>query len=411
MPWGSQRLHAGALIRQSQRPRKIHAHFRHTYIQHNQWVHHESTAKDTTSPNQKGASRTSTTTESNTSEETFPPISIKLLSETQPPEDLSPLLTTSFSHLQSEYKTPRHPIVLAHGLMGFDELRLAGKLLPSVHYWRGIKDAFNAHGIECITTAVPTTGSIDERARALYSQILEKLPPEPEPESEGTKNEAAERSASSGSSTSTTTITGTQPRTPKGRQINIVAHSMGGLDARYLISRLCPDPETEFRVASLTTIATPHRGSSAADMLFRDIGPDLLPRLYKLLSRLKISSGAFSQLTTPYVNTRFNPVTPNSAQTRYFSYGASATPHLLSVFRVSHDLLAVVEGANDGLVSVRSARWGEYKGTLVGVTHLDLINWTNRIKRVAARLGLVEQKFNAVAFYLGVADMLAKEGL
>jgi triacylglycerol lipase len=30
--------------------------------------------------------------------------------------------------------------------------------------------------------------------------------------------------------------------------------------------------------------------------------------------------------------------------------------------------------------SVPSSKWGEYKGTLVGVSHLDLINWTNRIK-------------------------------
>jgi triacylglycerol lipase len=280
--------------------------------------------------------------------------------------------------------------------MGFDELRLAGHFLPSVHYWRGIKDAFNAHGIECITTAVPTTGSIDERAKALYSQILAKLPSEP--------NSSTSKGGGYAEGQDSTS-------TPKGRRVNIVAHSMGGLDARYLISRLCPDPETEFQVASLTTVATPHRGSSAADMLFRDIGPDLLPRLYRLLDRLKISSGAFSQLTTPFINERFNPVTPNSASTRYFSYGATATPHLLSVFRVSHDLLAEVEGPNDGLVSVRSSKWGEYKGTLVGVTHLDLINWTNRIKSFAARLGLVDQKFNAVAFYLGVADMLAKEDL
>lgn len=285
--------------------------------------------------------------------------------------------------------------------MGFDELRLAGQFLPSVHYWRGIKDAFNAHGIECITTAVPTTGSIDERAKALYSQILAKLPPEP----------SSSSSSNGGGGGGPEDTTSTSTSSPKGRKVNIVAHSMGGLDARYLISRLCPDPETEFQVASLTTVATPHRGSSAADMLFRDIGPDLLPRLYRLLDRLKISSGAFSQLTTPFVNERFNPVTPNSAATRYFSYGATATPHLLSVFRLSHDLLAEVEGPNDGLVSVRSSKWGEYKGTLVGVTHLDLINWTNRIKHFAARLGLVDQKFNAVAFYLGVADMLAKEGL
>jgi len=189
-----------------------------------------------------------------------------------------------------------------------------------------------------------------------------------------------------------------------------VVHSMGGLDARYMISRLCPDPSL-FRVRSLTTIATPHRGSSAADMLFRDIGPDLLPHIYRLLSRLKIDYGAFSQLTTAYIGEKFNPVVPNNPDVRYFSYGASATPHLFSFFRASHDLMEIIEGPNDGLVSVRSSKWGEYKGTLMGVTHLDLINWTNRFKRAAGRLGLVEETFNAVAFYLAVADGLAKEGL
>ena len=263
--------------------------------------------------------------------------------------------------------------------MGFDELRiLPGNLLPGIAYWRGIREAYHSHGIKCITTAVPRTASITERAEVLMEQIASKLP----------TNENGEG---------------------RGREVNIVAHSMGGLDARYMISRLCPDPSL-FRVRSLTTIATPHRGSSAADMLFRDIGPDLLPHIYRLLSRLKIDYGAFSQLTTTYINGSFNPVVPNHPDVRYFSYGASATPHLLSIFRASHDLMDVIEGPNDGLVSVRSSKWGEYKGTLMGVTHLDLINWTNRLKRAAGRLGLVEERFNAVAFYLAVAESLAKEG-
>ena len=197
--------------------------------------------------------------------------------------------------------------------------------------------------------------------------------------------------------------------TGEGREVNVIAHSMGGLDARYMISRLCPSPSL-FRVRSLTTIATPHRGSSAADMLLRDIGPDLLPLIYRLLTRLKIDYGAFSQLTTSYMREHFNPVVPNHPDVRYFSYGASATPHLFSVFRISHDLMNVLEGDNDGLVSVRSSKWGQYRGTLMGATHLDLINWTNRLKVVAARLGLIEQRYNAQAFYLAVAEVLAKEG-
>jgi triacylglycerol lipase len=291
--------------------------------------------------------------------------------------DLGRQIVSDYAQLRPEYQAPKHPIVLAHGLMGFDELRLLpGNLLPAIAYWRGIREAYTQHGIQCITTAVPTTASIAERAEALLDQIASKLPTKPD---------------------------------GQGREVNIIAHSMGGLDARYMISRLCPSPDL-FRVRSLTTIATPHRGSSAADMLFRDIGPDLLPHIYRLLTRLKIDHGAFSQLTTQFMRERFNRVVPNNPDVRYFSYGAAATPHLLSVFRLSHDLMNVLEGPNDGLVSVSSSKWGDYKGTLMGVTHLDLINWTNRVKVLAGRVGLIEEKFNAQAFYLAVAEGLAKEG-
>lgn len=283
--------------------------------------------------------------------------------------DLGVKIKDDFAVLREKYDAPKYPIVLAHGLMGFDELRLAGRWLPGVQYWRGIREALEAAGVQVITTSVPTTGSINDRAEALHEQIRDKT---------------------------------------QGDAVNIVAHSMGGLDARQLISRIQP---SAFKVKSLTTIATPHRGSSAADMLFRDIGMDNVNQLYKLLGRLKVDTGAFAQLTRGYIMETFNPVTPNDPEVRYFSYGAAATPHILSVFRLSHDLMDVIEGPNDGLVSVASSRWGDYKGTLMGVTHLDLINWTNRFKRLAANMALVKPDFNAIAFYLSIADMLAKEGL
>lgn len=286
--------------------------------------------------------------------------------------ELGHTIKDDFANFQDKYDTPKHPIVLAHGLMGFDELRLVGKLLPGVQYWRGISDAYRQNGIEVITTAVPSTGSIEERAKVLHEQI---------------KTKAA------------------------GKDVNIVAHSMGGLDSRYLISKIQPQ---EYAVKSLTTIATPHRGSSAADIILREIGPDYLPRLYAILARMKISTGAFSQLTRKYVEEDFNPNVLDNDAVRYFSYGASAQPHIFSVFRISHDIMYEIEGPNDGLVSVASSRWGGedgYKGTLMGTTHLDLINWTNRIKTLAARLHLVHQDFNAIAFYLHIADMLAKEKL
>ncbi len=63
--------------------------------------------------------------------------------------------------------------MLAHGLLGFDELRLAGNLLPGIQYWRGITEALEAKGIEVIIASVPATSSIEERAAEL-AVVIEK---------------------------------------------------------------------------------------------------------------------------------------------------------------------------------------------------------------------------------------------
>ena len=77
------------------------------------------------------------------------------------------------------------------------------------------------------------------------------------------------------------------------------------------------------------------------------------------------------------------------------------------------------EGPNDGLVSVASSKWGDYKGTLVNVSHLDLINWTNRLRWLVWEMTgnkrkyashvmimpywrLTFNSFNAIAFYLDI---------
>lgn len=58
--------------------------------------------------------------------------------------------------------------------MGFDELRLAGRLLPSIQYWRGISEALSANGIEVITASVPASASIEDRAARLSHEIESK---------------------------------------------------------------------------------------------------------------------------------------------------------------------------------------------------------------------------------------------
>ena len=76
--------------------------------------------------------------------------------------------------LLTHSETPKNPIVLAHGLLGFDEFRLAGKIFPAIHYWRGITEALTANGIEVITASVPASASIEDRAARLSIEIEKK---------------------------------------------------------------------------------------------------------------------------------------------------------------------------------------------------------------------------------------------
>ncbi|KAF1954528.1 alpha/beta-hydrolase [Byssothecium circinans] len=281
-------------------------------------------------------------------------------------QDIGRVIEDEYAVIRDHYDTPKHTIILAHGLLGFDELRLAGQFLPGIQYWRGITEALSQKGIEVIVAAVPPSGSIEARAQRLAESIQEKA---------------------------------------KGKDVNIIA----GLDARYMLSRLRPD---NVKVLSLTTIASPHRGSAFADYMFDSIGPHQVRRIYKVMEYFGLETGAFSQLTRNFMQGEFNDKTPDVDGIKYYSYGASLEPSAWSVFAKSHSIIKEMEGGlNDGLVSVSSSQWGQYKGTLIGVSHLDLINWTNRLKWFFWELTGSKRNFNAIAFYLDISDMLAKEGL
>lgn len=99
-----------------------------------------------------------------------------------------------------------------------------------------------------------------------------------------------------------------------------------------------------------------------------------------MLEFFGFETGAFSQLTQTYMRDNFNPKTPDREGIAYYSYGANVNPRFWSMFRQSHRIIQRIEGENDGLVSVQSAKWGTYKGTLKDVSHLDMINWTNRLR-------------------------------
>ena len=182
----------------------------------------------------------------------------------------------------------------------------------------------------------------------------------------------------------------------------------GGLDCRYLTTHLT---DRKFKVLSLTTIATPHRGSSFADHFLSTIGSARMPSVLSLLDLLPNGGGdgkAFESLTTQSMSI-FNEHTPDVETVRYFSWGAWYEPGLIDTWKYPHSVIMEKEGPNDGLVSVESSKWGQYLGTLEDVNHLDLVGWVNIARYKWAEITGREIKFRPATFYLGVADWLAGE--
>lgn len=146
-------------------------------------------------------------------------------------------------------------------------------------------------------------------------------------------------------------------RYPTG-EIHVIAHSMGGLDTRYLLSKNLLGLAD--RVVSLSTVSTPHCGSPVADLLF-----GLFPGLDDAIVRAALDqvrtvrSGALDDLTTASAM-HFNQENPDVPHVRYLSYFGSGNVSL--VLRPTHDFIQArgqkdEERINDGVVSMASAKW------------------------------------------------------
>ncbi|MBS6954006.1 MAG: triacylglycerol lipase [Enterocloster asparagiformis] len=191
-------------------------------------------------------------------------------------------------------------------------------------------------------------------------------------------------------------------------KVNIIAHSKGGLDSRYAISCLGAAPW----VASLTTISTPHRGCRFVDgacrlpeWLYRGIARifdwgfgrfgDAHPDFYR--ATRQFSTGSSEQ---------FNRQVPDAPGVYYQSY-ATAMRDFLSDPLLSFPYLLIkpLEGENDGLVSVESAKWGEFQGVVRncrhrGISHGDIID----LKREDYK------DFDVTEFYVGMVAKLREKG-
>lgn len=187
-------------------------------------------------------------------------------------------------------------------------------------------------------------------------------------------------------------------------KVHIIAHSMGGLDSRYLISKL----GYADRVASLTTISTPHRGSNIADVLLGIIPDDLDKAVDAMASTwartfterdLAADSdvrAALLSISETSTHDTFNPEVKDDPRVTYVSWAGVSeivgVPNPKDMDACEGKLqtrlgirdgmdVSLVPGSlfvahglelrpNDGMVTVESAKWGKFMGC-IPADHLD----------------------------------------
>jgi triacylglycerol lipase len=210
------------------------------------------------------------------------------------------------------------PVVLVHGLFGFDRI-------GRIHYFRGIARHLEGLGCQVHVIRVPAMASVPRRARALVDQIEALGHPE----------------------------------------VDIIAHSLGGLDARYALANLGLAP----RVRSLVTLGTPHRGTPIATL--RPI-----QWLQRALAAVRIRVEALDWLSTADL-ARFNADIHDVDGVRYACVVAGIhdrrTP-IARMLRLKHAYLRTVVGLNDGLVPISSQFWGETLAE-IEADHFAQVGW------------------------------------
>eukprot|EP01102_Stenamoeba_stenopodia_P005145 TRINITY_DN15655_c0_g1_i1.p1 TRINITY_DN15655_c0_g1~~TRINITY_DN15655_c0_g1_i1.p1 ORF type:complete len:354 (-),score=49.15 TRINITY_DN15655_c0_g1_i1:64-1125(-) len=241
---------------------------------------------------------------------------------------------------------PRYPLVLTHGIGG-DK--------PLLPYYYQIKADLESLGCTVFQPKVPRYATVYSRAEVLQSKIKEIVD-----------------------------LTG-------ATKLNIVGHSMGGLDARHFIAHL----EGYKVIASLTTVGTPHRGSPWAELLVGHLCDRM--KMDKYIGRLiGLDTGAYMCVRPGFLEQTFNPMTPNHPDVTYFSFSGyvEEMPPVHPLF-LAFRHISKVAGPNDGLVSVESAKWGNHVETLK-LDHAEMINWC--------------LTYDARRLYRRIANMLYEQG-
>ena len=255
----------------------------------------------------------------------------------------------------------KYPIILAHGI--------AAKQLRILNAFGKIGYELEKEGYKVFVADTDGFGSIENNAEQLKNYINRVL-----------------------------LLTGAE-------KVNIIAHSKGGLDSKYMITKL----GMEDKVASLTTLCTPHKGSIIASKIWKLPMPikkiiafwiDMFYCLF-LGDKHPDSIRACDQLRA----------VDESEETLQFSYKVYCQSYSTSISNVKDCFIMGLPMKlqhhyevtdNDGMVSEESAQFGCYKGKCLDITvsHVQIIDLFSK----------KSQKEQIYAFYKKVCSELSEMG-
>ena len=239
----------------------------------------------------------------------------------------------------------RYPLLIVHGV-GFHDR-------PSNYYWGRIPAALRKHGARVFFGYQDAWGTFESNAYQIAAALDDAL-------------------AQTGS-----------------EKVNIIAHSKGGVDTRYLISSLGAD----IKVASLTTVSSPHCGSKTLGGLFRRTKPVfrlialVINGIFRATGDASPDFFAVCAALAPSNMEAFNRTNPDRPNVYYQHFAAVMSSALSSIpLSLPYLIIKAWEGENDGIVALSSTRYGcvdNFKGILCtpvrrGVSHDDVVDARRR---------------------------------
>jgi triacylglycerol lipase len=275
----------------------------------------------------------------------------------------------------SELCKTKYPVLLVHGT-GFRDRAFC-------NYWGGIPGLLEKHGASIFYSKHDAWANIEDAA----SQIADTLK--------------------------------TVLKETECEKVNIIAHSKGGIDVRYAISKL----GLEDKIASVTMISSPNHGSKTLDKLFSIFGEWLFKFLavfvnlwFKILGDKKPDFfRATKQFCSSYME-GFNKEITDSPSILYQSFAGKMKNPLSDIFMwFMNFVMKFCDGENDGLVSVESAKWADFRGVIeaqkfFGISHAHEVDAYRTNPKIKEADGLPKNSKTIRDFYINLIAELKEKG-